>query len=377
MSILDKLIKRKARNEPNLTLYSNELYNFTSTNDCAEYERAIDVISNLLGSLTLQVWQNKNGKKERIKNGFSYWLDIEPALGKTRIEWIKDVVKTMYDDGFCYVSIDASKETKSLTVLHNVVRLANHKVKCLDSVYNEEELLKFAISQKSAKTALKQTLKNLKMAEALKARFLKNSFTPPLAVFVDVDTSALTDDNDQRLQNLQHMITRSIDTGLPLIFEQGFVNIQELKGHTYSDLGLDSAQKDEQLKLASYFGLPAFFFGIGEYNADEYNLFIKTTLMSLVRMFEQQLSKIFTNNNIFVRYNVESLLSIDLQEQLKFVSECLAQGIMTPNEARQKIGLTPVEKEGMNEFRILENYVPLSKIGDQKKLKDKANEKNS
>lgn len=374
MSIFDKIIKRKARNEPNLTLYNNELYNFTSSTDCAEYERAIDVISNFLGSLTLQVWQNNKGKKERIKNEFSYWLDIEPCPGLTRIEWIKDVVRTMYNDGFCYVAVDCINNNKSLTVLHNTIRLSDNKIKSLERVYEERELLRFSIAQKSASQALKQTLKNLKMAEALKARFLKNSFTPPLAVFVDVDTSALTDDNDQRLKNLQHMITRSVDTGLPLIFEQGFVNIQELKGHTYNDLGLDTAQRDEQLKLASYFGLPSFFFGIGEYSAEEYNLFIKTTLMTLVKMFEQQLSKIFTSKDIFVRYNVESLLSIDLQEQLNFVSDCLAQGIMTPNEARQKLGLTPIEKEGMDDFRILENYVPLSKIGEQKKLKGKENE---
>lgn len=373
MKILDKLFKRSKsiRSEPLNYMIYNDFGN--SGYYPIEFERAVETIGGLLGALTLQVWQSKGNTKERLKNAKSYWLDIEPVRGVTRLEWTKKVVRTMYERGVCFVSVETDSAGNQLKILDDALVQTDGTVRCYKQnvVYKATDLLRFSVGTKPALEALKQTNDNLRMAAALKARFLKNSFMPKMVVKVDVDMSALTDENDKRLKVLQNVIARSSESGQPIVFEQGFAEIQELKGRTYDELGLDVALKDEQLKVAAFFGLPAFLVGAGSFDREEYNLFIKTTFMTLVRMFEQQLSRVFASKDVYVKYNTERLLSIDLSEQMSFVSECLAQGIMTPNEARQKLGLTPSEAKGMNDFRILENYVPVSQLGDQAKLNKK------
>lgn len=373
MKILDKLFKRSKgiRSEPLNYMIYNDFGN--SGYYPIEFERAVETIGSLLGALTLQVWQSKGNTKERLKNAKSYWLDIEPTSGVTRLEWTKKVVRTMYERGVCFVSVETDSAGNQLKILDDALVQTDGTVRCYKQnvVYKATDLLRFSVGTKPALEALKQTNDNLRMAAALKARFLKNSFIPKMVVKVDVDMSALTDENDKRLKVLQNVIARSAESGQPIVFEQGFAEIQELKGRTYDELGLDVALKDEQLKVAAFFGLPAFLVGAGSFDREEYNLFIKTTFMTLVRMFEQQLSRVFASKDVYVKYNTERLLSIDLSEQMSFVSECLAQGIMTPNEARQKLGLTPSGAKGMNDFRILENYVPVSQLGDQAKLNKK------
>ena len=58
----------------------------------------------------------------------------------------------------------------------------------------------------------------------------------------------------------------------------------------------------------------------------------------------------------------------DLQSLFTVYGGMSDKGIATPNEVRDVMGMSPID--GLDELRILENYIPANRIGDQEKLKD-------
>lgn len=90
--------------------------------------------------------------------------------------------------------------------------------------------------------------------------------------------------------------------------------------------------------------------------------------MPIAKVIEQELSKKITYSpNWYFKFNSKSLMQFDLGELTNHVKEMVGGGLMNRNEGRNHFGLSPVE--GLDEFVVLENYIPVSEVGNQKKLK--------
>ena len=81
---------------------------------------------------------------------------------------------------------------------------------------------------------------------------------------------------------------------------------------------------------------------------------------------QEMTKKLILSPKWYVKFNVLSLMDWDLNTLYTVFGGLSDKGIVTGNEVRDRIGMSPLD--GLDELRILENFIPANMIGDQKKL---------
>ena len=114
--------------------------------------------------------------------------------------------------------------------------------------------------------------------------------------------------------------------------------------------------------------MPPFLVGIGEFNKEEYNNFVGTKIMSMSQVLQQELTRgLLFSPDLYWWLNPRSLYSYSITEITAIGESMVDRMAMRRNEWRAWVGMTPDDE--MEELLALENYIPASKLGDQKKLK--------
>ena len=214
------------------------------------------------------------------------------------------------------------------------------------------------------RTTLSTVANNLKQAAATEKGFMESKWKPSLIVKVD----GLTDEfagRAGRKKLLEDYVAS--ENGEPWLIPAGQFEVEQVKPLTLSDLALAEFVELDKRAVASILGVPPFVLGVGEFKADAWNNFISTKIMPLAQSLEQELTKkLLINPKWYFRFNSRSLYNYDLKDMAAIADDQYVRGIMTGNEVRDWIGLSP--REGLDDLIILENYIPRGMIGEQNKL---------
>lgn len=118
---------------------------------------------------------------------------------------------------------------------------------------------------------------------------MSDKWKPSVIISVDAMTDEFASE-DGREKILKRYISDS-QAGKPWVIPADMIKVDTLKPLSLQDLAITDTVKLDKQTIAGLIGVPAFFLGVGEFNKDEYNNFVDTTILPIAQVIEQELTK--------------------------------------------------------------------------------------
>lgn len=354
---------------------------YTRLSNNPEIMAAVNKIADLISSMTIHLMENTENGDIRIKNELSRKVDIYPNEYMTRKTFMSSVIRSLllegdgnavvlpdYRNGYLENLIPVQPGTYSF-----VPDGYGYKISINGMSYSHNDVLHFVINPDSTypwkgtgyRTTLKEVADNLKQAAETKKGFMKSKWNPSMIIKVDGLIEEFSSKEGRR--KLLEQYIESSQAGEPWMIPAEQFDVTEVRPLSLNDIALADSVKLDKRTVAAILDVPAFVVGEGGFNEGEWNNFISTRIKPLCNAIEQELTrKLLISPGWYFKFNVRSLYSYDIEKLSRVGDDNYTRGIMTGNEVRDWIGLSP--KEGLDELIILENYIPQGMIGDQKKL---------
>ena len=386
-NVLQRALRKAGRKRSAVLIGSNEAYDllcgagYTSLDQNPEIVAACRKIAEVIGAMTIHIMQNTERGDERVINELSRKIDINPCSTMTRQTFIEAVVMNLllYGKGNSVVKVYtaggyiADMEPVAANRVSYQGDYTRYHVMIDGIPYAPDEVMHFVYNPdkvylykgQGVTAQLKDVADNLRQAQVTTNAFMKSKYKPSLIVKVDGMTEEFSSPKGR--QKLINEYMNSGEAGAPWLIPAEQFEIEQIKPLSLSDLAISDNVKLDKQSVAAILGVPAFVLGVGEYKQDEWNYFVKTKIKTIVTGLQQEMTrKLIYSPNMYIKFNVLSVMDWDLTTIASVFGSLSDRGFITGNEVRDKIGMSP--KEGLDELRVLENYIPWDMAAAQKKL---------
>lgn len=386
-NVLQRALRKAGRTRSAVLIGSTEAYDilcgdgYTSLDQNPEIVAACRKIAEVVGAMTIHVMENTERGDERVINELSRKIDINPCSSMTRQTFIEaivmnlllygkgnSVVKVYTEDGYLSdmepVAANRVSYQGDYTRYHVMIDgIPYAPDEVMHFVYNPDKV--YMYKGQGVTAQLKDVADNLRQAQVTTNAFMKSKYKPSLIVKVDGMTEEFSSPKGR--QKLINEYMNSGEAGAPWLIPAEQFEIEQIKPLSLSDLAISDNVKLDKQSVAAILGVPAFVLGVGEYKQDEWNYFVKTKIKTIVTGLQQEMTrKLIYSPNMYIKFNVLSVMDWDLTTIASVFGSLSDRGFVTGNEVRDKIGMSP--KEGLDELRVLENYIPWDMAAAQKKL---------
>lgn len=358
---------------------------YTSLDQNPEIMTACRTIAELIGSITIHLMANTEGGDIRVVNELSRAIDIDPISTMTRSHWMESIVMNLllYGEGNSVVwphtwdgllrslePIAASRVT-FLPDADNPYRY--YKILVDGAAHSPENMLHFVHNPdktylwkgRGLRVSLQDVATNLKQAAATEKGFMESKWKPSLIVKVDAMTNEFSGPEGRRKLREDYLETGEV--GAPWIIPAQQFDVKEVRPLSLSDLAISDVVQLDKRTVASIVGVPPFVLGVGEYSQKAWNSFVQNKIRPICLSIAQEMTKkLILSPKMYLRFNTLSLMDWDLQTTSTVFGALSDRGIVNGNEVRDRLGMSPVD--GLDEYRILENYIGIDYTNQQKKL---------
>lgn len=344
-----------------------------------EVRKCIHKIADLVSSMTIMLMENGEDGDKRLKNELSKKIDVYPNNYMIRKNFIYKIVVDMISTGNSVVYPVINNGLLDNLIIWNIDGVTydgdqeQYAIQYKLKKFDPNELLHFVLipddlfPYKGAGFVpiVKDAIANIVQANTTKTGFLQSKWRPSLIIKVESDAEGMQIKEER--EKILNSYVGDTDSGEPWIVPASEIDVKEVRPLSLQDLAIQEGLTLDKKAVAAAFGVPPYMLGVGDFKKEEYNNFINSVIMPIAKVIEQELSKkIVYSPNWYFKFNAKSLMQYDLGEMTTHVKEMVGGGMMNRNEGRNMFDLSPVD--GLNEFVVLENYIPVEDVGNQKKL---------
>ena len=345
-----------------------------------EVKKCIHKIADLVSTMTIMLMENSLDGDIRLKNELSKKIDVYPNNFMVRKNFIYKIVADMISTGNSVVMPNVQNGLLDNLNIWDINGVSfygdfeNYYIQYKLQKFSPDEVLHFVLipddllpfKGQGFIPIIKDTVANLVQANTTKTGFLQSKWKPSLIIKVESDAEGMQIKEER--QKILNSYVGDTDQGEPWIIPASEIDVKEVRPLSLQDLAIQESIELDKKAIASAFGVPAFMVGVGTFNKDEYNNFISSVIMPIAKVIEQEMTKkLVYKPTWYFRFNAKSLMQFNLGELTTHVKEMVAGGLINRNEGRNAFDYSPVD--GLNEYVVLENYIPVADVGNQKKLK--------